>query len=101
MRSSSSMTTTVAFIALLLFRRLGRRRLDRKREGDAERGSPGRVVLHRHDAAMVAHDLERDGEPEPGAHRARGEEGIEDLLHVLLGDSLTGVRERHIDVVLA
>src|SRR2546426_68192 len=74
MSSSSSMTTTVDF-TLLLFRLL-----DRQREGDAEGGAARGVVASRDHAAVVAHDLERDGKPEAGPHGAGGEEGIEDLL---------------------
>src|SRR5690242_18040607 len=60
------------------------RRLGRNRERDAQGGSAARVVLGGDHAADLAHDLHRDRQPQSGAHRAGGEERVEDLLHQLL-----------------
>ena len=92
-RSSSSTTSTEVFIALTP---PPARRLGRHRERHAQRGAAARVVLGGDHAADLAHDLHRDRQPEPGAHRAGGEERIEDLLHQLLGDPDAGVAERHV-----
>src|SRR5918993_2094005 len=48
-------------------------------------------------AAVVAHDVLRDPEPEPGSLRARREEGLEDAREVGLADAPPRVADLHRD----
>src|SRR5438067_1523368 len=82
-RISSSTTRTLSFIRGLILRTAGR--LGRDREGDPQRGTAAGIVLGSDHAAGLAHDLHRDRQTEARAHRAGGEERIEDLLHQLPG----------------
>ena len=56
-----------------------------ERQLDGEAAPPARLAHHAHLAAVAAHDLVADRQPEAGAapRRLGGEEGLEDLLQLL------------------
>src|SRR5258708_29769469 len=66
------------------------------RQGHAEHASTARAVAHLQPAAVTLGDAEAHPETETGALLAlRGEERLEDVRQVLLGDARAGVRHEH------
>src|SRR5919199_5090528 len=66
-------------------------------ENDVEGRAHALLARHLDAAAVVAHDVLRDPEPEPRPLGARREEGLEDACEVGLGDAASGVANLHGD----
>ena len=67
-----------------------------QRNAHQEARALGAVALRAHAAAMLLHNLGRDGKPQSGAPMLGGVEGQEQPLANLVGQSVAGVGDRHL-----
>src|SRR6476661_8283365 len=96
--SMPSSSSTIRMSALAMMRSASRR------QADGEGGALARPAARADGAAVVAHDAVGDPQPQAGSFLSlglSGEEGIEDVGHVLLGNAAAGVTHRDVDGLAA